>query len=311
VKIHVLSHFIPTGGRERVLTLFLGLGHKAYAAKFGDVVDSPRLLQLGGSSVSALSSVFLHLVRSFVLRLRISSADFCHDPYTALVFGDCAVFLHSLDYEYMNPVVRVFLRGLYGAAIKGKPCFSMSPFFSSRCRWVLPPFYPPLEPCPPRRGGVVLGYHGRLAAQKGLRELVALARVLEGAGVEVRVRVLGDGPLRDWLRGAGVEVLPPVRGLEGVREFLCSLTHYVHLSKSETFSYSVYEAASVGLPLILSPIPVFKALYGGCACFVEKPADVLRCIERGGGCRDRAVGLYKLSRRMWEELLEALGGGGR
>jgi len=68
----------------------------------------------------------------------------------------------------------------------------------------------------------------------------------------------------------------------------------------------------VGLPLILSPIPVFKALYGGgCACYVEKPADVLRCIERGGGCRDRAVGLYKLSRKMWKELLEALGRGGR
>jgi len=81
------------------------------------------------------------------------------------------------------------------------------------------------------------------------------------------------------------------------------------LSRSETFSYSVYEAASAGLPLILSPIPIFRVLYGGCACFVERPEDVVHCVERGRGyCRDRALALYELSRRMWEGLEEEIGG---
>lgn len=95
-------------------------------------------------------------------------------------------------------------------------------------------------------GSALVGYSGRLAAEKQIRHLAHLAGM-----PGVRVVVVGDGPARDRL----ARQLPEARFL-GYRSgselatIVASLDVFVHTGPHETFCQAIQEALAAGVPVI-------------------------------------------------------------
>jgi phosphatidylinositol alpha 1,6-mannosyltransferase len=93
---------------------------------------------------------------------------------------------------------------------------------------------------------VVVGYVGRLAAEKNVRRLLEVSRV-----PAVELVVVGDGPERDWLerhlpRATFTGMLD---GTDLARVF-ASLDVFVHPGENETFCQTVQEAQASGVAVV-------------------------------------------------------------
>jgi phosphatidylinositol alpha 1,6-mannosyltransferase len=95
-------------------------------------------------------------------------------------------------------------------------------------------------------GEVLIGYVGRLAAEKSPR---LLARLADLPGT--RLVVVGDGPeeqrLRRLLPGA---VFTGLRTGRQLSQIMASLDVFVHTGANETFCQAVQEALSAGVPVV-------------------------------------------------------------
>jgi phosphatidylinositol alpha 1,6-mannosyltransferase len=158
---------------------------------------------------------------------------------------------------------------------------------------------------------VVVGYVGRLAAEKQVRRLNEL-RDLEG----IRLVVIGDGPEMKWLK----KKLPDAKftgmltGVELARAF-ASLDVFVHTGENETFCQTIQEAQASGVPVVApaagGPLDLVHHEHTG---LLYDPTDAksLREAVARLSVDDTlradisANGLHRVSTRGWADVIDEL-----
>ena len=160
-------------------------------------------------------------------------------------------------------------------------------------------------------GELLVGYVGRLAAEKQVRRLAELAG-LPG----VRLVVVGDGPERDALQRAlpTAAFLGMLRGEELAAAF-ASLDVFVHTGEHETFCQTVQEAQASGVALVApaagGPMDLVD---DGATGLLYDPADrhglrsAVRSLARDPHMRARlaAGGVARVAGRTWGQVVDDL-----
>ncbi len=103
-------------------------------------------------------------------------------------------------------------------------------------------------------GAFVIGYVGRLSAEKNVRMLASLEKKLLHSGLtDCRFLVVGEGSERSWLSGAlrNASVPGVLRGEELARAY-ASMDVFVFPSSTDTFGNVVLEAMASGVPPIVA-----------------------------------------------------------
>ncbi len=147
----------------------------------------------------------------------------------------------------------------------------------------------------------MLVYAGRLSPEKHVLGLPAMVRHLVARGINARLVICGDGPLRETLeRAAQVEAPGRVRVLghmarATLAEVLASADVFVHPNPKEPFGIGPLEAMASGLPVVL-PRAGGVLTYANDAnawlgsASAEGLADMVReCIARPVLARQRCV----------------------
>ena len=160
-------------------------------------------------------------------------------------------------------------------------------------------------------GEILVGYAGRLAAEKQVDDLRAVAD-LPG----VRLVIIGEGPDRARLQAA----LPTavftgfLEGLD-LAEALASLDVFVHPGESETFCQTVQEAHASGVPVVATgrggPVDLVRSSIDG---WLYEPGDLLDLRARvadltGDEAKRRSFGVAAregVRHRTWEALCRDL-----
>lgn len=140
----------------------------------------------------------------------------------------------------------------------------------------------------------VILHVGRLAAEKGQRDLLEVADLIHQAGWDFRLYIIGDGPLRSTLRQMIVQkdlvdhvILTGFLSPQEMEPYFLNSRVFVMTSLQESFGLAMLEAMSYGLP-----------------CFAFDDAAGLKVLlEKGGGkliaarnCQEMAEAIIALFR---------------
>lgn len=119
---------------------------------------------------------------------------------------------------------------------------------------------PEHKPVAPRR----LLFVGRLVEQKGVWDIVALARALREHGSDIEIHIVGDGPLRERLEHViATEGLDRVHLLGFVSEeekwrLLSTSSLFLAPSREEGWGIAVGEALLAGVPVVALDLPAYS-----------------------------------------------------
>lgn len=162
-------------------------------------------------------------------------------------------------------------------------------------------------------GEIIVGYAGRLAAEKQVEDLRALTD-LPG----VRLVIIGDGPDR-----ARLEAALPTAAFTGfldgldLAEALASIDVFVHPGESETFCQTVQEAHASGTPVVATgrggPVDLVRSSIDG---WLYQPGDLRDLRARvadltGDEAKRRSFGIAArdgVRHRTWDALCRDLVG---
>jgi glycosyltransferase involved in cell wall biosynthesis len=120
---------------------------------------------------------------------------------------------------------------------------------------------------------------GRLIPQKGYIQLIVAMKQVVSRFPQVRLKILGDGPLRTELQekivNLGLENHIVLLGnVPSARDSLYGADAFVLPSISEGFSGALVEALVTGIPLVASDIPMnLEAISPGRLSFIFKAGD--------------------------------------
>lgn len=158
---------------------------------------------------------------------------------------------------------------------------------------------------------VVVGYVGRLAAEKEVRRLAEIAGI-----PGTRLVVVGAGPERSWLGRhlPGAHFAGELGGSHLATAF-ASLDVFVHPGRSETFCQTIQEAQASGVPVVAAaaggPLDLVEHGRTGLLFDPADPPDLWRAVVaavRDPGLRDRLAGaaLDRVAGRGWPATVEEL-----
>ncbi|MEU9891245.1 glycosyltransferase [Sphaerisporangium sp. NPDC051011] len=132
-------------------------------------------------------------------------------------------------------------------------------------------------------GEVVIGYVGRLAADKRVHLLAELAGI-----PGTRLVIVGDGPAEPRLR----KLLPDavfcgLRTGEDLSRILASFDVFVHTGRNETYCQAVQEALAAGVPVVAAaaggPLDLVRPDVNGLLFPPDEPAEMRRAVARLAG----------------------------
>lgn len=160
-------------------------------------------------------------------------------------------------------------------------------------------------------GELLIGYVGRLAPEKQVRDLAAIASI-----PGTRLVIIGDGPERAALEQLlpGAAFLGFLQGEELARA-VASLDVFVHPGEHETFCQTVQEALASGVPVVATgrggPVDLVDSSRTG---WLYRPGDLVdlrdRVLDLVGDDRKRAAFALAardaVAHRTWHSLGEQL-----
>lgn len=160
-------------------------------------------------------------------------------------------------------------------------------------------------------GETVVGYVGRLAPEKQVEDLAALAG-LPG----IRLVIVGDGPTRPRLEALLPDALF-LGHLSGVAlaEAMASFDVFVHPGESETFGQTLQEAHASGVPVVATgrggPLDLVRMGIDG---WLYRPGDLddlrMRVLDLAGDARKRrafgVAGRAAVEGRSWQAVCDQL-----
>jgi glycosyltransferase involved in cell wall biosynthesis len=101
---------------------------------------------------------------------------------------------------------------------------------------------------------------GSLIPRKNVQFLLSVVEQLSMQGLECKLKVLGDGPLREALESKATSDIEFLGNVDDVAEHLITSDLFISSSLSEGLPNAVLEALSCGLPVLLSDIPPHKEI---------------------------------------------------
>lgn len=168
------------------------------------------------------------------------------DDYILVVHGDYETMIKqgqlykAPDHPKINKYIACSKRAAKGfTAVTGKPC--------DVC-------YNPFEP-EPKTKVLNLVSATRLSREKGKNRMVQLAEMLDKAGIKYIWTVFTNDT--NAINNPNIVYMKPRLD---VTNFIANADYLVQLSDNEGYCYSVVEALSMGIPVIVTPCPVFNEL---------------------------------------------------